>query len=64
MTLLDIVHASLQNRTQNPKISELPITIFLPGYLGKALFLKCEFSQHYDNCVMDSIENNGENQIL
>lgn len=63
MTLLDIVHASLQNRTQNFRIAKCT-TIFLPGCLGKALFLTCEFSQHYDNCVMDSMENNGENQIL
>lgn len=44
--------------TSNPRISELPNvpTFLLPRYLGKALFLKCEFSQHYENHILDRME--------
>lgn len=53
----------IEFKSKNFRIA-IYITIFLPGYLRKALFLKCEFSQHCNHHVMNIMEKNGENQVL
>lgn len=58
---LDIVDASLQKRTcfltnKSKNFRVAKCSIFLPRYLGKALFLKCEFSHSYENHLLGDME--------